>query len=856
MATPSNRNSLGYWTDVERIFSSVVDLGDQANAALDTLCAGRPDLRAEVESLLAAQGRASGFLATTTRDPFAEDAHALSALASAPEIDRDPAARRGQRVGAFTLGELIATGGMGGVYRAERTEGDFTQHVAIKLIAAPMGHPEAARRFRAERQILAALHHPHIVALLDGGITPAGEAYLVMEYVDGEPLSAYCEKRALPLRARLELFRLVCGAVQYLHQNFVVHRDLKPTNILVTRDGVPKVLDFGIAKLIQQPIAGLSPPVTRPEDRALTPGYASPEQLRGLPADTLSDVYALGVLLYEVLTGERPFDLTGKPLDETLRLVLHTEPARPSVAARGRTLPYDPRALRGDLDAIVLRALRKAPDARYASAGTLSADVGRYLTGQPIEAREPSLRYVMTRLAARHKAVFLTAAASVIVILALSVFSLLEARASRAQRDLAEARFQDVRRLANSVIYELHDAIANLPGATEARRLLVSRALEYLDRLAAEARDDDALKRELADAYRRIGQVQNSGLGANVGDTKGALDSYGKALAIRQSLVARPVVDPRDRQGLAELEFDLAALYRVSGQVARAVELYMSAAERFEALRSMDPNGAAPHIRLGAVYQRLAEVQAYAGNTDASFESAQKAASEAEAGWEGRPNDAAARSILAATTYQLSEALADRGRYAEALERTRRARAVLEQALAENPLDAQQTRILLYALNGESRYLRQLGDLGGAVAVGEHALEVAEEASRRDPRDNWSRTAIAVAANALADALDQNGDRRESMRRRRLALDVATKLASEDPQNTYVRLEAASAEFALASALLFGSPSPAETTDACAMLGHVQKFWSDLKTRGQLPQGESSELARIPGLLGKCRPRS
>src|ERR1043166_8018563 len=207
-----------YWAEVERLFSLVVG-GDPDTVAstLETACAGRPDLRREVESLLAAHGRAATFLSDPTN---------IAGVVEAGEVSRC-----GQRVGAFTLVELIAAGGMGAVYRAERVDHDFTQQVAVKLMSAPMGHPEAARRFRAERQILAALHHPHIVTLLDGGITTAAEAYLVMEYVDGVPLSTYCERHALSLRARLELFRDVCGAVQYLHQNLVIHRDLKPSNI-------------------------------------------------------------------------------------------------------------------------------------------------------------------------------------------------------------------------------------------------------------------------------------------------------------------------------------------------------------------------------------------------------------------------------------------------------------------------------------------------------------------------------------------------------------------------------------------------------------------------------------------------
>jgi non-specific serine/threonine protein kinase/serine/threonine-protein kinase len=837
MPIPTDAERAAFLNDVERVFSSVVGLDQHAGrVALDMLCAGRGDLRAEVESLLDAHGRAVGFLA----DPIGDAADQQWA----------PASRNGQRIGSFTLVELIASGGMGAVYRAERADGDFTQQVAVKIISAPMGHPESARRFRAERQILAALHHPHIVALLDGGITPAGEAYLVMEYVEGSPLSAYCQQRSLPLRARLELFRHVCGAVEYLHQNLVVHRDLKPTNILVTRDGVPKVLDFGIAKLVEPPSAGTTEALTRPEERALTPNYASPEQLRGLPVTVASDVYSLGVLLYEVLTGVRPYDATGKPLDETLRLVLDTVPIRPSAAARGEIdPPYDVRTVRGDLDAIVLRALRKQPDERYTSARALSDDLTRYLEGRPVEAREPSLGYVLKRLATRHKAVFTTAAASLVVILGLLALSLREADAARAERDRAEARFQDVRRLANSVIYELHDAIANLPGATPARRLLVTRALEYLDRLDREVRDDVALKRELAAAYQRVAQVQNGGLGANLGDTQAALESYGKALAIRQSLAARTPAEPQDVVGLAVVEFDLGALHRFQGQLGRAEESFLSSAERLERLRAAGHESLPS--RLAGIYQRLAEVQTFQGKKEMALQSAQKAVTEADAVWRRQPKDALSRSVLAAASHQLADALADGGRYPEALERTRQARRLLEEALNENPLDAQQTRILLFALNGESRYLIQLGDPRGAVGVNERALQIAGEALRRDPRDNWSRMAFLTAIKALAESLFEAGDRQGSVRRFREALDIANKAAAEDPENRYVRLETASAEYGLALAL-FSAPTPDGVVEGCSALRRVQAFWTSLQSRGELPAGEAADLGGIPRLLARC----
>ena len=427
-----------------------------------------------------------------------------------------------------------------------------------------------------------------------------------------------------------------------------------------------------------------------------------------------------------------------------------------------------------------------------------------------------------------------------------------QARVAEAERRKAEARFQDVRRLANSVIYELHDAIANLPGATEARRLLVTRALEYLDRLAGEARDDLALRRELADAYQRIAQVQGGGVGANLGDTEGALDSYGKALTIRQSLAARSPVESPDVLGLALIEFELGALQRVTGEPALAERSFLSAASRLEALVG-EGAPADAHRHLASVYQRLAEVQTFQGRRDDALHWASKAQTEAEAAWRAQPEDAASRSGLAAASYELAVALARQERYGEALERTRQARGLLEAGLREDPLDAQKTRILLFALNGESEYLWRLGDVPGAVLVREHALEVAEEAWGRDPHDRWSQMALVVAANALGDVLLKARDARGSARRFRQALRLATQAVEEDPQYKYAGLEAAVAEYGLGRALVSQGTSES-IAEGCEALERVRTFWLGLRAKGELHPGGANELDRLSGWLARCPP--
>ena len=386
---------------VAAIFSEAIELDPSERATLlDARCESRADLLAEVHSLLTAHDQVGGFLAPPAGD------RTWAAESARPG---------GLLLGAWRVLEKIGSGGMGDVYLAERADGAFEGRAAIKFTRAHLPDMDTARRFRAERQFLASLHHANIVTLLDGGTTPGGQGYLVMEFVGGEPLTTFCENRSLPLDARLALVRQVCAAVQYAHQRAIVHRDLKPGNILVTDDGVPKILDFGIAKLVE----GASPDsnlTSAAMPVPLTPNYASPEQLRGLPITTACDVYSLGVILYEVLTGARPYETTGQTLDVVMATVADVEPRRPSEAAFSAGTPYRGATVRGDLDAIVLKAMRKEPEQRYRSAGEIGDELGRVLDHEPVVARAPAMGYVLRRLASRHRAAVMVAGAALLAI--------------------------------------------------------------------------------------------------------------------------------------------------------------------------------------------------------------------------------------------------------------------------------------------------------------------------------------------------------------------------------------------------------------------------------------------------------
>ena len=433
---------LNRWPEISPIFDEAVSRPSEARAAfLDVACADDAELREMLDRLLAA---------SEGDDSLLDRSLAARTLMREAAADVVAPAASGERIGAYRVLREIGRGGMGTVYLAERVEGGFAQRVALKLIKRGMDTDAVVRRFERERDLLATLQHPNVARLLDGGATADGRPYFAMEYIEGRALGAYCDAHRLGLGERLRLFLTVCEAVQYAHQNLVVHRDLKPSNILVTETehGAPqvKLLDFGIAKLLAddgpEGAAEDGPALTRTGERLMTPEYAAPEQIRGLRPTTATDVYALGVVLYELLSGRRPYEVGGKALSEVEQDVLETEPKRPSTiaeadaaAVRDTTPDRLRRSLRGDLDTICLKALRKEPERRYASAEGLAADVQRFLDERPIAARPDALGYRARKFVRRNA---LGVALAALVVLALGaglVGTAWQARVAAQERD-------------------------------------------------------------------------------------------------------------------------------------------------------------------------------------------------------------------------------------------------------------------------------------------------------------------------------------------------------------------------------------------------------------------------------------
>jgi tetratricopeptide (TPR) repeat protein len=490
-----------------------------------------------------------------------------------------------KRVGPYQIDRLLGRGGMGAVYLAHRADGQFEQTVAIKLIDLPLATDLFRERFRQERQILAELQHPYIARLLDGGVTADGDLYLVMEYVDGVPIHTFCEKQHLPVPQRIALFLRACEAVQFAHQNFVVHRDLKPDNILVAEDGTPRLLDFGTAKLVSPSPAGPAGKLTREGYQSFTPQYASPEQVLGNPITTASDTYSLGVLLYLLLTGTAPYELKEMTTAEMLRVICEEPPRRP-------THTVDSQRLDADLEAILLKALRKEPRERYLTADQLASDLRAYLDGQPVGARRGTFRYRAGKFMRRHRWGLAAAALLAATLISGVAGVLWQARVANIERRRAEARSADLRQLSNSLLSELDEAIKQLPGSTGVQKLLVTRVLEHLDRMAGDAQGDRQTQLDLVDAYTRLGNIQGNAYDQNLGDPAGAFVSLEKALAIARPLAASDAKDSDAIRALALVQQSRSEILWQTDRTPEAVPVMREALKSFDALIA-DPHASA-----------------------------------------------------------------------------------------------------------------------------------------------------------------------------------------------------------------------------------------------------------------------
>ncbi|HYZ83618.1 MAG TPA: protein kinase [Bryobacteraceae bacterium] len=774
------------WQHIQDLFSRAVELPpNEAESFLDKACNGDLELRREVHALLQSDIQAQGGLQS------AVEAAAVSLQAS---MESKSAVYVGRRIGPYEIVRELGRGGMGAVFHAVRVDDQYLRSVAIKVVAQSENTPEAKTRFRVERQILATLQHPNIAALLDGGTTEDGLPYIVMEYIEGEPLIAYCRRNKLDVRQRLELFCQLCSAVHHAHQLLVIHRDIKPGNVLVTGDGIPKLLDFGIAKLLHQELVPGAD--NEPTAKRMTPQYASPEQIRGEQLTTATDIYSLGVLLYEILTYETPYRVKGRSAHEVENAVCNSEPSRLSSTTAATRDSKLRRQLTGDLDVIVSTALRKEPERRYPSVQQFAEDIRRYLQGLPITAREESLVDLASRMVRKNRL-----AAVAIALLIVSIVTGWFSTYREAQR--TEARFREVRKLANVVLYDFHRKIADLPGSTPARELLVSTGLEYLNGLSKDATNDKSLLWEISQAYEQVGDAQGDPMGPNLGHYKDALESYSKALELVER-VGRERHDYEVYECQTWLHLKRGDLQQRAMSLSQAVQSYERALELATTTKGKFGNSKSDDLLRGA-HERLASAQMRFGATTKSIQHARKARELAEDKLKQTPGPRAefdvgrAQLLLGNVLWLRGDLQGAWGEYLAAVNR-------LERLLEASPNSTGILERLEEAyrrcadLQGNPSYFH-FGNQPLAYQYQTKALEIAERLAQRDPRDAAAKSNLSIALRRMGAILrETNPTQSAAYYQKSVAL--AEQLLTDSPGDLSFQRDLANSRLGYANALL------------------------------------------------------
>ena len=513
-----------------------------------------------------------------------------------------------------------------------------------------------------------------------------------MEFVEGLPIDRYCESHHLSLNERLKLFQKVCSAVQYAHQNLVVHRDIKPSNILVGTNGEPKLLDFGIARLMTAEFSAEDIELSHGEAQPMTMRYASPEQVRGEPITTESDIYSMGVLLYELVAGVHPFQeaLTGRK--EIEQAILTQEPENPSavVIRLAEAQPHNKklhresvklaRHLRGEIDPVLMMALAKQPRGRYPSAESFSMDITRYLNGFPVSPRRDEVAYKARKFVRRHALSVLAAMIVLVALIASTIGTWRSLKLAQVERANAQSRFDDVRKLADFMLFEFDDAI--LSGATEARRVVVTKGLTYLDGLAKSSKGNASLAHDLIRGYLKVGDLQGNPNYPHLGGSAAAKVSYGKALQVAESLSAANPGDARARQEIAEANLKLADIFKLSGDTPETLKRYRQAQQVFESLAQNDPQA---KMNLKKVTERIGSLQLQQGDLSGAIESYGRYLQIAQELYQADPNDATARRSVALAFEKVGETMAQTGAVDEGLLKLGNARSVYEQIVQVNP---------------------------------------------------------------------------------------------------------------------------------------------------------------------------
>ncbi len=770
---------------IKSMFAAALDLAQEQRADFLSRTGAEQYLIDEVESLLTAQAEAGEFLnkvsAATIRDSIKRgDQHI------------------GETVEKYRLEREIGRGGMGIVYLATRE--DFQQQVALKLIKRGMDSEAILERFRREREILAALNHPFIARLLDGGTTNDDTPFFVMEYVEGVPIDEFCRNANLAEKEKLMLFRKVCEALIFAHQKLIVHRDLKPSNILVTADGTPKLLDFGIAKLLDSTAAE-----TQTHQRVLTPAYASPEQIRGDSVDTTSDIYSLGLILSEMLgTNGKQFKVQGS----SFRVQNQSDGQISKRDVQKASSIQNPKSkiqnLNADLQNILEMALREERARRYGSVEKFSEDVRRYLAGLPVAARKDTFSYRAGKFLKRNRL-----AATVSVLFAVTMVigiaaTLWQAREAQNEREIAERRFENLRKMSDSFTQEIHGAIQNLPGSLPARRILMRRAVEQLDALAAESSDNPALQDELAQAYfdsarlpdmllaekdltlrKGLGIYQNLAVAAPTdtryreqtalgdlalgditkvrGSLAGALELDQAGISLLEQINEKEPADENHLANLAGAYQETSVIYILKGDAENAGQLNRKESAVIDAIKKINPAAASLKEAEDILQIRIAVVQTMAQDYKAAINTLQSLLTEYETTRIKTPNDTSVVYFLFVINRRLAETLEKNGDLKTASEHFQTALIIIENSAAQSPKDFgyQRNSAATHVLYGKLLIRRKR--MAEAEEQFNRAINLSEQILETDTNYAESKIDLARANGNLGITLLMQGNRKEGL---------------------------------------------------------------------------------------------
>ncbi len=862
------------WHKIKEIFNATIDLSEAERAKILDTC--DTDLRVEVEKLIEANDEAEDFIV----EP---------ALVDIGLVEEDEADFYvGKQIDSYKILQEIGHGGMGTVYLASRANESFDKKVAIKLIKRGMDTSSVLKRFVMERQILAQLEHPNIALLLDGGTTEDGLPYFVMEYVEGLPVTRFCALHRFSIEERLKIFQSICSAVAYAHQNLVVHRDLKPSNILVTEDGTPKLLDFGIAKLLNPDWSLNTAEATATMFRAMTPEYASPEQLRGLPITTTSDVYSLGVVLYELLTGTRPFKFESLQPEEVAKVVLTKEPIRPSSVvgfkfkeqiptSEAATLSNDgrqtsdieknpkskiqhPKSLKGDLDNIILKALNKEPERRYRSIQEFAEDIRRHLVGLPVTATADTASYRIGKFVKRHRVGVFASLFVIFILLSATIITTWQAVIARREQAKAEMRFNQVRELANIVLFDYHDKIKELPGTVELREKLVTDALKYLDNLAQDSNGDISLQRDLVKAFEKVGEVQFGLTNGNLGNSSGALESYRKALNIAEKVTQDKNATDEDFLSLANTYTSIGGIMGETGDIKNDVLMKQRAVSILEKMIAAKPENTELQDNLAKVYWYLGTPLTIIGDDENAKENFQKAGKIYEQLAQKEPQNLKHQRNIALTYKYLSRLLTRQHKFTQSMEFARQALQIDKSRAVYLPNETQVQYDVSADYSEIGDCLAEMENLAEAAENFDKVLSIRETLAEKDPKNAYFRDTLTETYYRLSIVWTKLGKPLKAIEFADKAITGMEISIKTDSTDVFNQLRMAQYNTSLGNAYLTLALAKNQSVEkkgeqlknAHTFLQESSELWKKLQSKNAVPKFNESEIQQTAEELAEC----